>query len=541
MFDVESNERRKRSFIMKKTMRRPVALLLSFIMVASLFFGISMPTQAATVNYVKNGKYIYNWGERGETATFLSPMAEDFYEENNTSYEELAALAGSSSISSVPSSALYKELQSLMKSNHTYITNYKETRPLYQYTDCQNSGTDSKSISSFYSGIAIGPAWDSGATWNREHVWPNSKGLDGDDENDIMMLRPTSVSENSSRSNKAYGESSGYYNPNRESNGAYDLRGDVARITLYTYVRWGNTGKMWGTSGVIESKEVLIKWMKEDPVDTWELGRNDSVEAITGTRNVFVDYPELAFVLFAEEIPANYVSPSGEGAKKDTVAPTIAGVTNGSTYETSQTVMVTDENLASVTVNGKEVGATFTLDGNVNQDYTIIATDKSGNQTTVVVTMKIAENDNQNENSNSGNNSNSGSSNSNNNSNNTNTGNNNSNTTSTDNNQKPVTDVPVEDTPEVEEPTSENTNQNTETPSNTEEKNDTTSESDKNDDVEDDVEDKDDSKEEQKEEKAKIPMTAIFLVMLIVGVVALVALIVSDCKAKGKNNTADKE
>ena len=50
--------------------------------------------------------------------------------------------------------------------------------------------------------------------------------------------------------------------------------------------------------------------MKEDPVDTWELGRNDSVEAITGTRNVFVDYPELAFILFGEAVPANYQSPS---------------------------------------------------------------------------------------------------------------------------------------------------------------------------------------------------------------------------------------
>ena len=68
---------------MKKTARRSFAMLMALVMVASLFFGIHVPTQAATVNYVKDGKYIYNWGERGETATFLSPMAEEFYEENN--------------------------------------------------------------------------------------------------------------------------------------------------------------------------------------------------------------------------------------------------------------------------------------------------------------------------------------------------------------------------------------------------------------------------------------------------------------------------
>lgn len=371
---------------MKRVTRKPVALLLSFVMVASLFFGISTPAQAANVNYVKEGTYVYNWGERGETATFLSPMAVAFYQKNNTSYGELAALAGSSNTSSVSSSALYQELKDLMVSNHKKITNYQETRPMYQYTDCQNSGTDNDKISSFYSGKEIGPAWDSGVTWNREHTWPNSKGLNGDDENDIMMLRPTASSENSSRGNKAYGESSGYYNPNKESNGAYDVRGDVARIMLYQYVRWGNTSYMWGSSGVIESKEVLIKWMKLDPVDTWELGRNDAVEAITGTRNVFVDYPELAFELFDEPVPANYSSPSG--AKQDAVAPKITGVENGKVYYTSQAVTATDENLASVTVNGKEVGGTFTLSGNVAQEYTIIAKDKTGNQTKVVVTMQ---------------------------------------------------------------------------------------------------------------------------------------------------------
>ena len=61
----------------------------------------------------------------------------------------------------------------------------------------------------------------------------------------------------------------------------------------------------------MESPEVLLEWMEEDPVDTWELGRNDSVQAITGTRNVFIDYPELAFILFGEDIPSDMETPSG--------------------------------------------------------------------------------------------------------------------------------------------------------------------------------------------------------------------------------------
>ena len=297
---------------MMQTMKRGLALFLVLVMFVAFVPTLILNVDAAEVNYVYNGKYIYNWGTRGTVATFLSPNAEAFYEKTQ-SYEELAANAGGTGKSDAPSSALYKALQNLMKNAQTHQTSYAETRDLYMYTDCQNNGGK---ISSFYSGKDIGPSWDSGGTWNREHTWPNSKGLGGNDENDIMMLRPTATSENGARGNKAYGQSSGYYFPNVESGGKYDVRGDVARIFLYVYVRWGNLNYAWGTSGVMESVDVLLLWMEEDPVDTWELGRNDSVESITGTRNVFVDYPELAFLLFGEEIPADMETPSGGSDNK---------------------------------------------------------------------------------------------------------------------------------------------------------------------------------------------------------------------------------
>ncbi len=305
---------------MKKITMRSLAWLTGLMLCVSLFSAtFVLPAQAATVNYVYSGDYVYNWGERDELATFLSPMAEDFYAANGATYAALASLSGSSTTSSVPNSALYEELHGLMYDNLTNPTSYDATRELYQYTDCENSGG---SISSFYSGTSIGPSWDGGSTWNREHTWPNSKsnsgsGSSANREADIMMLRPTATSENGSRSNTAYGESSSYYDPDGLGQ---NVRGDAARIVLYVYVCWGGSDKhdgaldyMWGSSGVMESKEVLLKWMEEDPVDTWEMGRNDSVEAITGTRNVFVDYPELAFLLFSEDVPAEYDSPSGEG------------------------------------------------------------------------------------------------------------------------------------------------------------------------------------------------------------------------------------
>ena len=296
-----------------QTLKRSLSMFMVLVMLVAFVPALSLGASAAEVNYKTDSNgYIYNWGTRGTVATFLSPNAEDFYEDNNTSYNELASLSGGTGKSDAPKSELYRELQDLMESNHNYINGYSTNNTLLKYTDCQNGGGK---ISSFYSGNAIGPDWVSGGSaWNKEHTWPNSKGLGGSDEDDVMMIRPTSSSENSSRGNTAYGQSSGYYDPNKESKGAYNLHGDVARIFLYVYVRWGNTSYAWGTGGVMESVDVLLAWMEEDPVDTWELGRNDSVESITGTRNVFVDYPELAFLLFGEEVPADMQTPSSANA-----------------------------------------------------------------------------------------------------------------------------------------------------------------------------------------------------------------------------------
>ena len=121
---------------MKILNKRLLGWLTSVLMLLSIFASlIVLPSEAATVDYVYSGSYVYNWGQREEVATFLSPMAEDWYEKNNTSYEELSALSGSSSRDSVPSSALYKELKSLMTSNHKTITSYNGTKELFRYTD----------------------------------------------------------------------------------------------------------------------------------------------------------------------------------------------------------------------------------------------------------------------------------------------------------------------------------------------------------------------------------------------------------------------
>lgn len=395
---------------MKQLVKRGFAWLLVLIMVIGLLPTVSFAAEQGLVDYQYGswGNYdsvIKNWGIRGELATFLSPNAEAFY--SGTSLSELLALEGSSDTDTVATSSLYVKLHDLMASAQTKTTSYDDVRDLFQFTDIQNNGIETSQISCIYSGTTVGPDWDNGATWNREHTWPNSKGGDGKHESDIMMLRPESASNNSSRNNKAYGESEGYYSPNISSN--YDVRGDVARIMLYQYVRWGGEtttaedgtvsfsipelhSNLWGESGVIESLDVLLKWMEEDPVDTWEMARNDSVQSITGTRNVFVDFPELAFALFDREVTGtDYVTPSGVSTANINATPDFT-ITVDTVNPEYGTCIVNGKYVAAVPAHGCQVASITADNGTVSASNRVLTVSaESGAEVTVHVTFAKME------------------------------------------------------------------------------------------------------------------------------------------------------
>ena len=307
---------------MKRFIKASTSLLVVFMLFAMICF--TNASAATGTGYTKTGdiKYQYynissdksysvnngikNWGARGEVCVFLSPNAVKYYTGNNT-FDKLSVLKGGTNQTNSPGTALYEALQDLM--DVSFEHNYGKTRDMYQYTDCVMNQTSK--LVSFYSGNLVNSAWDGGVTYNREHCWPDSKCLNpgraSGDSADMMMLRPTVPNENGSRGNTAYGtKANGYYEPNDE------VKGDCARIVLYGYVRYGNTSNMWGKSGVMENMTVLLKWMQQDPVDTWEMGRNDAVESISGNRNVFVDYPEFAWLLFGKSVPTNMTTPSSE-------------------------------------------------------------------------------------------------------------------------------------------------------------------------------------------------------------------------------------
>lgn len=151
----------------------------------------------------------------------------------------------------------------------------------------------------FYDGKEVSATWD-GKTWNREHVWPCSKSWfkRGSSERgasgDLHHIRPDSPSGNSSRGNKSFGESSGYYNP------PDNVKGDIARILFYMLTRYSQTDSQHPVTKVAQSMEMLLRWNKLDPVDEHEIVRNNEAYGIQGNRNPFIDCPELADTIWGD-------------------------------------------------------------------------------------------------------------------------------------------------------------------------------------------------------------------------------------------------
>ena len=278
-------------------LKRTVSVLLTLAVLVTLFASLSFSVSA----------YSYNNGRKGVLCTSLSASAKSYYTAGYD-YATLSALSGT---------ALETKLRERM-TNGWHGGSYDSLKSSFKYTDAYNGS--SGSVYCFYSNTSV-------TSWNREHVWPKSKGTFDTESNsagsDVLHLRPTDNTANSTRSSLPYGEVTGgtyqnvytkagklagYYSP-----AFYEpldsTKGDVARILLYVYTRWQERN----LTDVIDSIDLLLKWCEEDPVDEFEMKRNDICQEICGSRNIFVDYPEYCWRVFGRAIPTHMKTPSGSG------------------------------------------------------------------------------------------------------------------------------------------------------------------------------------------------------------------------------------
>jgi len=320
-----------------------------------------------------------NSGLRDEICLSLEGTGAEAYYTDGNEYGKLSALS---------ESELLASLRTLMTSTHKYKSSYADSKNYADETDCQ--GGDGSIVLLYTSSVVkFSDFIGSGSIgWNREHVWPKSLG--GFDNSgagaDLHHIRPDDVTTNAKRGNLKYGNApsgskvkgsslvSGAVGGH--STGAYfepldNVKGDVARICLYVYARYGGElSKCSSITNVFESVDVLLDWCESDPVDTWEMGRNEVIEKIQGNRNVFIDYPEFAFLLFGREVPADMTTPSGMAkmpvgttAESTTEAVTEAETTVETTTEevTDAAPVTTETTTVTVTVTTESPSVTLTV------------------------------------------------------------------------------------------------------------------------------------------------------------------------------------
>lgn len=205
--------------------------------------------------------------------------------------------------------ALEDKLTDIITSTHKNKRNYDNLRQDLQKTDADPN--NSNNLILFYSQQSVKAAWDSGNTWNREHVWPNSKGVgESGPGADAHHLRPADPSVNSTRGNKKMGNITGskteimfkktihtycYYSGDifepRD-----DIKGDIARIYFYLLTRYPYLYN--NLSGVADIK-TLVEWNALDPVSDSEIRRNEAAYKIQGNRNPFIDNSDFVNLIWA--------------------------------------------------------------------------------------------------------------------------------------------------------------------------------------------------------------------------------------------------
>lgn len=197
--------------------------------------------------------------------------------------------------------------------NHTVIPYSNLIAPI---SNVWRDPANSSNILLIYSNSSV-PA---STSWNREHLWPRSRGNSdqlGPDDSDLFHVVPSDISVNAERASLYFDESDpgdpAYLLPahplapqtSRDSNSWQpppQERGDIARALFYMDVRYDGQEPLTTdfelvsytpTGSQMGRLNTLLLWNEQDPPDDAERARNDLIySTYQHNRNPFIDHPE---------------------------------------------------------------------------------------------------------------------------------------------------------------------------------------------------------------------------------------------------------
>ena len=225
------------------------------------------------------------------TVTVLEPVALNIPDALKSYYADLSITTNAN--------LNYEFVSNHTIKNHTTILSYGQRHEFLYNADADLVNPDNVILmytgeSRYYKEYTSGNNPYSPQTFNTEHIYPQSKLNAEDAVTDLHHLRSADAEINSLRSNFPYTDGSGTYkliDDNKWFPGD-EWKGDVARMVFYLNVRYGEEFVKVG------GLDLLLKWNKEDPVSAFEMQRNEVIYAAQGNRNIFIDNPYIATLIW---------------------------------------------------------------------------------------------------------------------------------------------------------------------------------------------------------------------------------------------------
>lgn len=280
---------------------------------------------------------------------------------------------------------LKSALNGIIKNGHTVFLYNDIIGPLK--TIWQDPANSSNMIYT-YSGFSVPKSTPLDSTgWNREHLWPRSRGNGehlGPDDSDLFHVVPADANVNTQRGNLYFDTSSatdgGIVDPahveaplsTRDSDSwqpPVSQRGDIARAMFYMAVRYDGTEpntqdmELVGRSPTgpqMGNLNTLLAWHAADPPDAVELARNDVIfTTYQHNRNPFIDHPEYAAAIWGTGVGTTPVAQATNGVESAIESPLVAGsfIVRMSPPVTSGTVTV------NFVTSGSASNSDYTLSG----------------------------------------------------------------------------------------------------------------------------------------------------------------------------------
>ncbi|WP_200761506.1 endonuclease [Poriferisphaera corsica] len=292
-------------------------------------------------------------------------------------------------------STLKSQLRQIMTSGHR-PTSYDDLKYSARYTDTDPNNPNNMLL--IYNRASNKSSWDSAKTWNREHIWPQSKQSSGSNKSDQHALRPCNPGLNSSRGNLTFG---GTYGSSMGRHGSYWYTGDadagdVARSLFYSATRYSHLslGESSGSNKMGKLSD-LIQWHYLDTPDEFELRRNHAVYGgavdnyrggtyinpeAQNNRNAYIDRPEYAWSVYMDQQNDTqlYFGSSAQSNGSSTLDVNFGRVIKGATgVNTSYAALLNKKGNDGTYY---EVKADANVQSSVNGRYNAFAMNKNGNK-----------------------------------------------------------------------------------------------------------------------------------------------------------------